>query len=154
MNIREIQQKYWAGETSLEEEKALRAWAQSPPFTEEKTPFRTLFGYFDTQKAIHSEQVVQPYKRKKLQNWMWAASLAAALVIPLAIYVSQPAQEDPQLALYEDTFSNPEEAYQETKKALQLVSKKLNKGADHRSQLSKVQKLTAFFPSVLGSKTD
>lgn len=90
--------------------------------------------------AQKDDKVSKPVQRKS-QMLLWAVSIAASLVLIVSavLYFNrQPIGQTAVLAHvnYKDTYSDPEIAYQEARKALMLVSGNLNKGMD---QLSGVQ---------------
>lgn len=80
---------------------------------------------------------LSPNNSRKI-NWKWVGSIAASLLIILSTgiftYNKKLHHKNHMLV---DTFSDPEEAYVETEKALLFVSNKLNKGFDQMENLQK-----------------
>lgn len=59
----------------------------------------------------------------------WSLGIAASLLVLISLGIFSMQQENKSsFAQQEDTYSNPEDAYKETKKVLTLFSESLNKG--------------------------
>lgn len=134
--LEELVKKYWDCETSLEEEQQLREYFREKHIPESWRETAALFRYFDEQKTKtvepqFDEMVVTriketPKKREgNVVKWV-AASLriaAGVAVLLAAIYfVRQELRVDHAVAV-EDTFDDPQQAFEETKKALLMISK-------------------------------
>lgn len=134
IKIRQLLDKYWEGETSLEEERELSSYFGSSQVTDEFAPFIPLFAFFEEGRHIRMEaSVVQPpieETKGKIVNIRWLVSIAASVAIFLAVFFINQKISTEQTAQYafEDTYHTPEEAYAEVKKALLYVSTKMNKG--------------------------
>lgn len=150
--IRTLLDRYWEGETSLEEEELLRSFFADhqqnlPPDLQEAAP---LFGYFATEATrqvpampeMEAPQTIVVTMPRPWQHWMkYAAALlmAAGLTYSVQQYRIKQDQTNNALVLHqEDTYDDPEKAYAATKKALELLAKNLNKGT------AQVQKLNYF----------
>lgn len=78
--------RYFDGETSLEEERELRAFFRSASsLPSEWEPYRDIFGYFDDQRTIVSAR--KPSSRRhriiRMAGWASAAAACAAMVFLL-----------------------------------------------------------------------
>lgn len=134
--LEELIKKYWDCETSLEEEQQLREYFCGENIPEPWRETAALFRYFDEQKSKtveprFDETVVNrikalPRKREgKVVKWVSASlRIAAGVAVLLAAiyFVRQELRKDQVLAA-EDTFDDPQEAFEETKKALLMISK-------------------------------
>lgn len=163
--------KYWEGETTLEEEALLRKFFSThthslPADLQEAAP---LFQYFEDEAvkewpvadlpellpaplheinaghngapvpvpvaANHTSKVV---RISPWQNWMkYAAILLMAAGIGYGgkqFLVKQATMQ--QQLVQKDSFDDPEKAFAETQKALQLLAKNLNKGTSQMQKLS------------------
>lgn len=134
--LEELVKKYWDCETSLEEEQQLREYFRGENIPEVWRETATLFRYFDEQKSKtvepqFDETVVNrikeiPRKREgKVVKWVTASlRIAAGVAVLLAAvyFVRQELREDQAIAA-EDTFEDPQQAFEETKKALLMISK-------------------------------
>lgn len=134
--LEELLKKYWDCESSLEEEEQLREYFRGGDVPEALRETASLFRYFDEQKNKAVEPrfettVVDRIKetkragKGKVVNLVYNAMRIAAgvAVLLLAVYfVRQEIRKDDQVAI-EDTYSDPEKAFEETKKALLMISK-------------------------------
>lgn len=150
-NIKALLDKYWEGETSLEEEQVLRRYFNEEKVAKDLEAFRPLFLYLKQEKQQSStqsfEQLVQPTNVRFL--WLKTAIAAASIVLVLLlgglVYQenNRPAHKlaAENSALAKDTYKDPEQAYQEAKAALLLISKGLNKGINKTTEgVNKVRK--------------
>jgi hypothetical protein len=128
-------ERYWNGETSLQEEaEILKEQSQSPDqdglyfkMIAEARKQKSKLTYSDIQSY---NQAYQPVVAKTLilPVYRWIASAAAVLIFAIAAiglwnYTHQVAQP----ALMAETYEDPYEAYEEVREALAFVSAKLNK---------------------------
>jgi len=135
--VRKLLWKFYSGKTSLEEERLLRNYFLSENVPEEFTADRIYFRYFaevpETEKPASSflrkldkiidERYKEPvYKRGLRPVIAWSISIAASVLILAGAYFAWYRQSIP------DTYNNPEEAYQKTRKVLLYVSQQLNRG--------------------------
>ena len=136
--IEQLLEKYWNCETSLEEEQQLREYFRGDvPDTLKETA--DLFRYFDRekeQKIISSnfdKEVKVKIERstprgKSISMVINYARIAAGImvVVTAAYFVRQEIRRayPPEVV---DTYSDPKLALEETKKALMMISKGLNK---------------------------
>ncbi|MCE7863703.1 MAG: hypothetical protein DYG99_09195 [Bacteroidetes bacterium CHB5] len=143
--IHQLLEKYWNCETSLEEERALREYfrGQVPENLDEVAG---LFRYFESQqqKEISSQdfdgqvkqQIRQHRPKGKLINLAFALRIAAGLVVVMvaAYFVRQEIRKS-YPAEVADTYSDPQLALEETKKALMMLSKGFNKAEKEAGRL-------------------
>jgi hypothetical protein len=128
-------EKYWNCETTLDEEKQLRAYFQgNVPSSLNETA--QLFRYFETQHnqsvgADFDSQVKQKLTRKhagkSVRMFVNYARIAAgiAVVIAAGYFIHLELQKTNPTP--EDTYTDPRVALEETKKALLLISNSFNK---------------------------
>ena len=130
VKVENLLEKYFEGETSLEQEAQLRKY-----FTTHKVPvhleaYQDLFGYFDSKlNESYKKSLLPESKIKVPYKWL---SIAASVAILLSVFVfnyqSKPSEE--QIA----------QSYKNTQEALQLISKNINKGAFAMAQLQEFEK--------------
>ena len=128
-------EKYYAGETSPEEEKELKAF-----FLEGDMPaeYLGLKEQFEIMDLMSKEQVSDDFDSKLMKNIsgnkkdsktfigsFWISGIAATILLFIAIWFGTDLL-NPK-AVY-GTITDPELAFNETKKVLDEVSKKMNKG--------------------------
>lgn len=161
--IRELLDRYWDGTSTLEEEEALRSFfsreiADLPADLKEAQP---LFSYFAAEAEIPmpvfpdieiavTQTPARPVKQLVWQHWMkYAAMFLVAVGIGYAVRQAQIRQQQVMVAMaQEDTFDDPEKAFAVTQKALQLLSRNLNKGT------AQMQKLAYFNEATEKIKAD
>lgn len=130
MNIREINElleKYEEGLTSLEEEARLKEFFSSAKVPPELEPWKAMFGFFSEAagETMPGEAVTAPAAGKVINlQRRSAVPLAAAATLLLLIAIGWFLR--PDLTKNPGTFSNPEQAYAETKQVLLAISDQLN----------------------------
>lgn len=121
--IERLLEKYFEATTTTEEEAQLRAYFTAGNVRLDLQPYASMFAYYEQQKA-DTFTFSFPDERPKRSSRQWL-SLAASAVILVSVgtfgYLNQkPADLG--------TFESPEEAYAETEKALELLSRQVNRG--------------------------
>ncbi|MBS4058707.1 MAG: hypothetical protein KGZ82_15445 [Bacteroidales bacterium] len=141
MHIREIErllEKFYNGETSLQEEALLREWFASAEIPSHLASLKAQFApdlvkskaelpdeAFDEAFFQLIDQHEKTHKAYSLRKMIYAGlGLAASLAIMLSIYL----EFKPRTI--EDTFNDPALAYEEVQRAMLFVSSKLNKGME------------------------
>jgi hypothetical protein len=149
--IQNLLDKYFAGESSLQEEAQLRQLLQNEPLTEEQTAYRTWFQSLDEAaneclnddfeaKVLHAIEASAAPSAPRIRSlsWQWigrAAAVFALLAVGLwYLNRSNPVPSKPEIAevkvidwsKYEP--KTPQEAYEATRNALHKVAKELNEG--------------------------
>ncbi len=141
--IKQLVDKYFEGETSLVEEQQLRAYFKEGAVAEELQEYQPLFQYFATAKreelpSDFDERIVielqRPAKRRFMRRMVQMSSVAASVMLMVAAYFWYPTTELPstvsnQINWEQYEITDEEEAYKETKAALKLLSRNLNRGA-------------------------
>ena len=130
----ELLTRYWEAETSLEEEQELREYFQGNNVSDRHKEAATLFRFFsqNKKKSIADEgfnpipfQTVQHKDRSKIvqmvYNTMRIAAGVAVLMVAVYFVRNEIRKTDP--VAIEDTFDDPKLAFEETKKALMMISK-------------------------------
>ncbi|MGB3586020.1 MAG: hypothetical protein WBA23_05750 [Tunicatimonas sp.] len=149
--IRELVEKYWEGETSLEEEAQLQRYFQEEEAPADLKKEAALFRYYQSNTQSRTlderfdEQLTQRIERKQAkQRWLTfrpALQVAAAIVFIIFAAIlfkkewENPTTENSIVATVEDTYEDPRLAYEQTKEALLLVSSLMNEGTQHMQEL-------------------
>lgn len=135
--IEQLLEKYWNCETSLEEEQQLREFfrGQVPDNLQDVAQ---VFQYFGSQQkreiddagfdAVVRKNIQRNRPKGKMVNLSFALRIAAGLVVVVAAtyFVRQEIRKAyPQDVA--DTYTDPQLALEETKKALMMLSKGFNK---------------------------
>ena len=134
--IEELLKKYWDCETSLEEEEQLREYFRGNDIPEPWKETANLFKYFDDQKkqsvkdqfdVTVVDQIKASSPKGKIRGLVQTSlriAAGVAVLVSAVYFVRQEIRsnnEDPMAM--EDTFDDPHEAFEETKKALMMISK-------------------------------
>ncbi|MFG4004534.1 hypothetical protein ACHRV1_14930 [Flavobacterium aquidurense] len=139
--IEDLLEKYFQGETTIAEEKELKAYFSSPNVAQHLEQYKPLFGYFSQVKEQKSTQEPESFARTgeaiplqtKKRNVAWL-SIAASAVVLLGIgtyFYTSEKNTAPVVAQSElGTYDNPEEALAATQKALALLSNNVNVGIE------------------------
>jgi hypothetical protein len=149
-------EKYYNGETSPEEELQLRKFFSTAEYVPNHLmPEKELFSLYS--KAAEEEvpvngfienleKVIDGQALKKIDSgksiMYWISGIAAGLALLLTSYfllVHKPVGIDQRQAL-QDTFKDPQLAYEETQKVLLYVSQTMNKATAPLSNFSKINK--------------
>ena len=134
--LEDLVKRYWDCETSLEEEKQLREYFCGSDVPEQWRETASLFRYFDAQRNQSVEPQFDMVVAKKLKKTKqkptgklvsiinYSLRIAAGVaVLVLSVYlVRQEIRRDNPVAV-EDTYDDPHQAFEETKKALLMISK-------------------------------
>ena len=126
--IDELLNKYWNGETSLQEERLIKShFKANPSLTNDGHYFK----YLSKQKELKMEKVETSSNKSK--TWL---SAAATITIGLitAVLVFNDANKDPFAE------EDPEKALEATRNALMMIGAGLNEGQIHAMELTKFNK--------------
>lgn len=132
--IDELLERYWACETSLEEEQQLRDYFQGSNIPEQHKEAAAMFWYFsfNKKKSIGDDgfekKILHHAHGKKnskvIQLFYNSMRIAAGIAVLLvAIYFVRKEVRKADPVAMEDTYSDPKLAFEETKKALMMISK-------------------------------
>jgi hypothetical protein len=135
--VEQLLEKYFQGETTIAEEKQLKAYFSSNDVAPHLAKYQSLFGYFETQKGTQFEQKLplQPRKQNTVK-WMGIAASFVVLFGWATFYFSTPEPKQDDLG----TYDNPEEAFAATQKALLMVSEQVNIGMESVVYLEEYEK--------------
>jgi hypothetical protein len=146
--INELLSKYWSCETSLEEEAELREHFKSGNIPEELKETAPLFQYFEENKKkslndiSFDGQVMQkiqtPVKQGQMARLMYnSMRIAAGLTVVLAatwFIRNEIRNATPPETV--DTYNDPKMAFEETKKALMMISKSFGTVEDQAKKIN------------------
>lgn len=132
--MEELLKKYWNCETTLEEEKQLRDFFGGTAIPEQLKDAAPLFRYFEEAKKKSLNDVafdgqvlrsVHPPKQTRVAKLVYnAMRIAAGLAVVIAAtwFIRKEVRETTPQAIV-DTYDDPKLAFEETKKALLMISK-------------------------------
>lgn len=140
-------EKYWEGETTLGEEAALRDFFSTshPDLPEELLEAAPLFQYFQVEaEKVWEAPPVKVVKLSPWRHWMkYAAVILVAVGIGYALKQHQQREQQVLVAMQQQDMNDPQKAFDETKRALQLLAKNLHKGTSGMQKLSYFNEATA-----------
>lgn len=116
-NIEKLLEKYFEATSSVAEEETLRRYFTQEQVAPHLEQYASMFQYFSVAKEERFTKQV-PLKPRRF-NYKWI-SVAAVAVLVFGIYFGNQYQEKKQA----------EYAYNETKKALQLLAENFGKGTE------------------------
>jgi hypothetical protein len=121
-NIEKLLEKYFEATTTVEEEKTLQAYFSKENIAPHLEKYAPLFVHFSKakQEKFTKQIPVKNRKPKQKQKWM---SIAAVAVLLLGVYFTNNYIEQKK-----EEQAQAEYAYQQTKKALNLLAVNFNKG--------------------------
>lgn len=125
--IDKLLEKYWKGETTLDEEKVIKAHFRNNPALSNESHY---FRYLSNQKNVHYHKPSSMFGKK---TWISAAA-TIAIGLMTAVLVFDDAKKDPF------AIEDPEKAFEATKAALMMISGELQEGQSHTLELSKFNK--------------
>lgn len=130
--IEKLLEKYYQAETTLKEEKVLKDYFAQSDVPAHLADHKGMFNYFNDSSLETSSRSIKLSSKTIALRWL---SVAAMLVFFVSVF-----------SLYQQNEAEKEQArlaYQETQKALELISKSLNKGTGAIAQLDNFNKGTS-----------
>lgn len=125
--IEKLVEKYWNGETSVEEEKQIKAHFKANPELNKESEY---FRFLKKEQDISYEQKA---KQTRKRTWLSAAATVTVGLITAAL-VLQESAKDPF------AVDDPQRALEETRKALMMIGSSLNEGQSYTLELTKINK--------------
>lgn len=125
--IEQLIQKYWNGETTLEEEKQIKSHFKTSPALRKESDY---FRFLKKEQEMKFDRKVGKNSRRA---WLSVAATVAIGVLT-AVLVLDDANKDPF------AVEDPERALEETKRALMLIGLGLNEGHSYTMELTKINK--------------
>ena len=145
--INSLLNKYWACETTLDEERELREYFEEGEFPEQLKETAHLFRYFSENRSnaisdvSFDRQVInrisvgkQGKIRRLLYNTMRIAAGVAVLVVATFLVRNEIRNNNPEAVA--DTYSDPKIAFEETKKALMMISKSFGTAEEEAQKIN------------------
>jgi len=130
-------EKYFEAETTIAEERELKAYFSSENVAPLLEQYKPIFGYA-TQAKQEQYTATIPLQSKKRITVVWL-SVAASVVVLLSVslftynHYNQPKPQDL------GSINDPEVAFRETQKALAMISEHVNKGIGSMSYLNEYE---------------
>lgn len=126
-HIEDLLEKYFEATTTVAEEAELRAYFSQDDIAPHLETYRGMFHYFSAAKQERYTKQ-GPFNTKRKMNFRWL-SVAASVVLVFGLYFGNRYWEQRQAEI----------AYQETKKALNLLAENFNRGVDKIAYLNEFE---------------
>lgn len=135
--IETLLEKYFEGETTIAQETQLQEYFSSPDVAQHLEQYRPMFGYFSKAREQQFEQTLplQPRKRKAVAWLSVAASVVVLLGVGTFAYNNMQDSSSDELGTYDD----PEIAFRETQKALDMLAGHVNTGVESVSYINEYE---------------
>ena len=145
VKIKILLEKYFDGESSLEEERALREYfTRNEVVPEEFAYARELFLYFNEESDVRFENS-EVVKTKRLQRkyLLRLTGIAASILLIAGVlfYALRPETQVTYAVINGVKITDKEIAIKETRKALLLISDNLNEGTKDLGYLTKLNEV-------------
>lgn len=164
-HIELLLEKYWNAETSLEEEQKLRAYFNSSAVPESLKETAALFRYFESEKKKSVEESFDKTVTKEIRqrrggkviqmiSLVQLARIAAGVfvVVVAGYFIRQEIHKAyPDDIAVTDTYDDPKVAFEETKKALQMISKSFGRA---KSETGKIKMFNDAEKKIQGKSED
>jgi len=143
--IKQLLEKYWAGNTSLEEERALKAFFSEDAIPEEMKKYQPVFLLKTKQMQLKGNRKLKAGIKKQVSfQWYSFLKIAASvlLIFTLGIgFYTHYEQEKQMDKIFSETYSNPEDALKETQNVIGKISSALNLAKSKQDELQKIDSL-------------
>jgi len=135
--LESLLKKYEEGNTGLAEEKQLQDYFSSEEIPDHLQSYKLIFAYSAQEKNRTYQGKIQLTSKK---GQYFFIGIAASILLAIGIFAWQDniREEIPQHNL--GTIEDPQEAYQKTKEALQMVTEVFNSGREDLEYLSEFNK--------------
>ena len=146
--VKQLLQRYFNGESSDDDERKLEAYFSGDDVADELKEYTEFFGGIaelahTSEDSVLDEDIMDYIlenenreKTKFRRMWQTVTGVAATIIIVLGGFLFYQQKQQP----YQDTYKDPEKAYEVAEQTLQFVSEKYNKGL---SALADFEKLNA-----------
>lgn len=147
-----LRKKYWEGKLSPDEEMVLKSHFLDEPneddsdhayfnYLSKKRAQKPLDDRFDAEILNQIDVLDEIRKPKFIAIKYWYAAASVALIISLGIIFNKEFTkvDKGENVVKVDTYENPEKAFEETKRALLLLSSKLNQSGEYATKFSKFE---------------
>lgn len=132
LQIEQLLEKYWNGETSIAEETLIKEYFKEHPDLSMEEQY---FGKVDSsRKEVPTKAFEHPGRKRRL-SWLSAAAAVLLVLMTLPFIFNNETQQE-QFAV-----DNPTEAYEITRASLMMVSNGLNKGKTYSKELNKINEV-------------
>lgn len=161
--IQQLLDKYFEGETSIQEEAQLREYFNQPNVDSRLLHYKPIFQYFEKAEQVQLSDDFEARLFQQLDleekpivkmrpSWKPMLRIAATVAILLAVYflvpINQQTTQAQAINWEQYETEDPELALEQTEAALRLLASKLNSGAKTATkEIEKVEAIAKVFKS-------
>jgi len=127
-------EKYFDAQTTIAEEKELAAYFNAPGVAQHLVQYKSLFVFFNTEASQQFTRQLPLRQSRPYARWLSVAAVAAVMFGLFTFLNREPAQQDL------GTYNDPEKAFRETQKALNLLSQNVNVGVSSVEYIDEYEK--------------
>jgi len=143
--IKQLLEKYWVCDASLEEEFALKTFFSGDDIPEELKKYQPLFLWKTRQLQLKGTRKLESGIEEQASfQWYSFLKIAASILLILTLgigFYTHYQQEKQMDKIFSETYSNPEDAMRETKSVIGKISSALNLAKNKRDELQKLDSL-------------
>lgn len=155
-NIDELLERYWEGESSVDDENTLKAYFASNEVSPTHAMYSDLFGFFNDQAAIAYPSTNEPtvhrpvettVKNLSIKRYIYAIAAVFVLTIcSVVVMKNMMPEHTPELkASLVREIEDPEEALEVTKQALAMLSSNFRKSTQKvKENMGELEKASLF----------
>lgn len=161
--LEQLLEKYWTCETSLEEEKQLRDFFTGKNIPGSMKETAELFRFFEAEKKKSVNENFEPAVTKhfhqrqggkiiSMVSFSNIARIAAGILVVVAatFFIRQEVRKSYPKEL-QDTYTDPQMAFEETKKALMMISNSFGKA---QQEAGKIKMFNEAEKKIQGKKNE
>jgi flagellar biosynthesis/type III secretory pathway M-ring protein FliF/YscJ len=126
--VRKLLLKYDAGESTLDQEKALREYFQNNDIPDDLQSYRLIFSFAQKSRDQQIDRKMHLPELEKERKYFWTA-IAASVILVMGLFFFQ----NRPIEIYDKdlgTVQDKEEALQKSMEALRMVSQLMNEGKE------------------------
>ena len=144
--LEELLEKYWKCETSVEEEQQLQTYFRHTPVPDGLKETAALFNYFEAQKSKEVSDIAfeksvlrkisAPRGRMAALIFNTMRIAAGIVVLVLAVWLVRMEVRKSTPVQMTDTYDDPKMAFEETKKALMMISRSFSTAEEQAKKIN------------------
>jgi len=143
--VKQFLEKYWAGDTSLEEELALKTFFSGDAIPEEVKKYQPLFLWKTKQLQLKGTRTLNmEFHEPASLQWYSLLKVTAVILLVATLgigFYTHYQQEKFMEKIFSETYSNPEDALKETKIVIGKISSVLNLAKDKQAEMQMLDSL-------------
>lgn len=136
-NLERLLEKYENAETTLEEEKRIQEYFRFNEVPAHLAAYKSIFNYTGSCKEV---VYPNPVKTQGNKRRFMLTGIAASVLLTIGVFGWQKSTENVMASESLGTVESPEQAYEKTKEALQMVAQAFDTGRKELIYLNEIDK--------------